>query len=84
MSRLSRIVLILRDVSHAVRFYRDGLGLHVEVHTDTFARLRPNHGPPLELNAADSYVPTNQPTYPSLHLHPRSLPLERFFYFFLK
>lgn len=53
MTRLSRIVVILRDIEQGLRFYRDGLGLRVEGQSKTFARLSTENGPALELNAAD-------------------------------
>lgn len=51
MTQLSRIVVILRDIEHGLRFYRDGLGLRVEGQSKTFAKL--SNGPALELSAAD-------------------------------
>lgn len=61
MVTLTRIVLVLRDVSAAVRFYRDGLGMCVDVQTSTYARLRASAShshdssqPSLELNQAES------------------------------
>lgn len=61
MARLSKIVLVLRDVSAAVRFYRDGLGMCVGVQTPTYAKLQSldshgqvQEGPSLELNQAES------------------------------
>lgn len=53
MTRFSRVVLILRDLHLGVRFYRDGLGLQLETHTDSYARLVTKNGVPFELNAAD-------------------------------
>lgn len=54
MTRLSRIVLMLRDVQNGVRFYRDGLGLQLETHTNSFARLATREGAAVELNAAET------------------------------
>ncbi|CAN8063367.1 unnamed protein product [Agarophyton chilense] len=52
--RLSRIVLLLRDVQLGLQFYRDGLGLLVEAQGANFARLRVSNDTALELCAAES------------------------------
>lgn len=53
MTRLSRIVILLRDLEHGLRFYRDGLGLHVDAQSKSFARLSTSDGIPIELNSAE-------------------------------
>lgn len=53
-ARLSRIVLLMRDIQHGVRFYRDGIGLQLEVQTSNFARLATREGVAVELNAAET------------------------------
>lgn len=45
---------MLRDVQHGIRFYRDGLGLQLETHTTSFARLATKEGAALELNATET------------------------------
>lgn len=45
---------MLRDIQHGVRFYRDGLGLQLETHTQSFARLATAEGTAVELNAAET------------------------------
>lgn len=53
MTRLSRVVLILRDIHLGVRFYRDGLGLRLETLSNSYARLATKDGTAFELNAAE-------------------------------
>lgn len=52
MARLSRIVILLRDLEYGLKFYKDGLGLHLETHSKNFARLATSDGTPIELNCA--------------------------------
>lgn len=52
--RLSRIVFLLRNVQSGVRFYRDGLGLHLDTASPSFARLTTRDGTAVELNAAET------------------------------
>lgn len=56
MARLSRVVFLLRDLQQGLRFYRDGLGLRVDAHTESFARLCTSNHVPIELNLAERYV----------------------------
>lgn len=56
MARLSRIVLLLRDLDHGIRFYRDGLGLLVDAQTRNYARLRTTNNTAVELCTAERYV----------------------------
>lgn len=53
MTRLSRIVVLLRNLEHGIQFYRDGLGLRVDAQSRAFARLSTSDGTPIELNAAE-------------------------------
>lgn len=53
MTRLSRIVVLLRDINKGLQFYRDGLGLHLDAHSTRFARLITSDGTPIELNVAE-------------------------------
>lgn len=54
MTRLSRIVLLLRDVKHGIKFYGHGLGLKVDTMTEEFARLTTSEGLAVELNRAET------------------------------
>lgn len=53
MARLSRIVILLRNLEHGLQFYRDGLGLRVDALSRSFARVSTSDGTPIELNAAE-------------------------------
>lgn len=53
MTRLSRIVLLLRNVEAGLQFYRDGLGLRVDAEGRSFARLLTHDGTAIELGAAE-------------------------------
>jgi catechol 2,3-dioxygenase-like lactoylglutathione lyase family enzyme len=55
MAALRRIVLLVRDVPAAARFYTDGLGLQVAAMSDDWAQLLPGGAaaPPLVLRRAD-------------------------------
>jgi catechol 2,3-dioxygenase-like lactoylglutathione lyase family enzyme len=54
-AKLSSVILLLRDVSRGLRFYRDGLGLPVVAETETFAQVAITDGLTLDLKAAKSY-----------------------------
>lgn len=54
MTRLSRIVVLLRNVDEGLKFYRDGLGLRLDSHSKHFARLSTSDGTAIELNSAES------------------------------
>lgn len=56
MARLSRIVLVLRNLENSLGFYRDGLGLRVEAQSEKYARLCCSKGSAIELMAASRYV----------------------------
>lgn len=76
MSRLCRIVLIIRDVEKGLRFYRDGLGLQVTAQTPTFARLRASPTSTLDLNVNQRYA--SLPVIsPFLHFLPLASPSNR-------
>ncbi|GAB0489398.1 hypothetical protein MMPV_000617 [Pyropia vietnamensis] len=52
--RLQRVLLLMRDVSAGVRFYRDGLGLKLRTETATYASLDAGGGVDVHLKLASS------------------------------
>jgi catechol 2,3-dioxygenase-like lactoylglutathione lyase family enzyme len=61
-AKLSSVILLLRDVSRSVRFYRDGLGLPVVAESETFAQVGISDALTLDLKAAQSYAaPVTEP-----------------------
>lgn len=52
-TRLSRVILLVRDLRRGVSFYRDGLDLNVEAADTSFARLAAGTDVALELMSAE-------------------------------
>ncbi len=53
MARLANVLLLQRNVSHAIKFYSQGLGLKVAFESPTLAELQCSSGSVIALKQVD-------------------------------